>query len=176
MKFTELETKYWICVWSSAKMKARTGKAEAFESYPKTCEALFTPQEISKSLAESFKLDEEGDVPEPSPQHSASSHIIPRPSLKVPPGSSSSQAKRERRKDAEDLQIPVSTSKADSQYAEPRPPPLDTPQKKHSHGLDGRIDDNTGSGSVRSGKRRILSWEPNGSVPESTVPIPCMPG
>ena len=59
MKFTELETKYWVKVWASEKIKARTGNPVAFLSYPKTCEASFTPQEISRSLAESFKLEDD---------------------------------------------------------------------------------------------------------------------
>lgn len=166
MRFTELETKYWICVWSSAKMKARTGKAEAFRSYPKTCEALFTPHEISKSLAESFKFDD-GDVPEPGPQDvridSASAHIFLQPSLKVTQGSS--QAKSERREDAEELQVPVSTSKADSQHTKSRPPPHGTPQSENSRGLlNGRVENHTRSGSGRPRKRRMLSLQANGLV------------
>jgi len=64
MKFTELVTMYWVKVWPSAKMKARTKNPMAFISFPETCKASFTPQEISRSLAESFKLeDDEGQEP-----------------------------------------------------------------------------------------------------------------
>jgi hypothetical protein len=61
MKFSEMETLYWIKVWSSERLKAKTGNPVAFLSYPMKRDALFTPHEISRSLAESFKLEDDKD-------------------------------------------------------------------------------------------------------------------
>jgi len=59
MKFNEMETSYWIKVWSSKIIKKKTGNAIAFVSYPLRRQALLEPHEISRSLAESFKLEDD---------------------------------------------------------------------------------------------------------------------
>ena len=58
MQLKEVSTKYWIKAWSLQRPKVGRGKPEpkASLSSPTEREALFTCQEISKSLSESFKL------------------------------------------------------------------------------------------------------------------------
>lgn len=57
LQVSEVGTNFWVKVFSSVKKKRKTHKNVAFVSELILCELLFTPQTISQSLADSFKLD-----------------------------------------------------------------------------------------------------------------------
>jgi hypothetical protein len=58
LQMKETGTKYWAKMWSSEKMKSKTGMSVWSLSEPAERKALFTAQAISQSLAESFELDD----------------------------------------------------------------------------------------------------------------------
>jgi hypothetical protein len=158
MKFTELETKYWVKVWSSAKMKARTGNSVAFFSYPKTCEALFTPQDISRSLAESFKLEDD-EVQEASQQDNQPANTsapVNRPQSDQ--ATSVSYERSLNMKEADNLQASMSSPQPSARQSKQQTASLSTPRSENPRGrLDALVDNHSTPNTSRSKRRKIQS-------------------
>lgn len=71
MKISETETKYRIILWPSKKLKATVPESIALRVDPIKHTTFYTPHEVSRSLAQSFTLEE--DV---YPDHAASSSSV----------------------------------------------------------------------------------------------------